>query len=181
MSRHALITQLNGYKESFPDEQETVDRFLAFVHEYEDCFQRTQLTGHVTGSAWLTNVTGTHVLLTHHRKLDRWLQLGGHADGNPDAMAVAMKEAREESGITAITPCSTAVFDIDIHEIPARGAEPLHYHYDVRFALRVTGSDEFIVSDESHALEWIEIENLQSRTTEASMLRMAGKWARLHG
>ena len=178
MSRQSLIEQLGHYRAQYPQESAVADRFSAFVQQYEDCFERSQQLGHVTGSAWLTNAAGTHVLLTHHRKLDRWLQLGGHADGNSDVLDVAIREACEESGIDNIAVVDQKIFDIDIHKIPARGDEPQHFHYDARFALVVTGSEAFAVSEESHALEWLEINQLQRRTTETSMLRMADKWQR---
>lgn len=153
-----------------------IDRYEQFVRNHDDCFERSLLIGHVTGSAWLVNKQRTHVLLTHHRKLNMWLQLGGHADGNSDILSVALREAQEESGITNIEPISDQLLDIDIHKIPARADEPEHYHYDATFAFCTIDTDEFIVSDESHALEWIEIAKLTDRTTEASMMRMASKW-----
>ena len=91
--------------------------------------------GHITGSAWVVDPAGSRLLLTHHRKLGKWLQLGGHSDGEPDTLAVALREAREESGLR-VRPISNAVLDIDIHTIPALKGEPAHLHYDVRFALR---------------------------------------------
>ena len=152
-----------------------IERYVQFIHENEDCFERSNLSGHVTGSAWLVNTDGTHVLLTHHRKLNMWLQLGGHADGDPDVLGVALREAQEESGIDNIEAVSTQLLDIDIHNIPARGDEPEHYHYDATFAFRTVDTNDFVVSDESLALEWIDIANLHKRTSEASMLRMAQK------
>jgi 8-oxo-dGTP pyrophosphatase MutT (NUDIX family) len=153
-----------------------IERFVTFVETNAACFDRSLPAGHVTGSAWLVNRSGSHVLLTHHRKLDLWIQLGGHADGNPDIFGVALQEAREESGIDAIEPVSKDIFDIDIHTIPPRKNEPEHLHYDVRFALRTLGSEAYIVSDESHDLEWVEIARLQEKTADKTMLRMAEKW-----
>lgn len=176
MYRDALLTQLNHYILHYPQESFVVERFKEFVDTHQDCFERTQLNGHVTGSAWLTNNSGTHVLLTHHRKLNRWLQLGGHADGNGNLLEVAIREAREESGIADIIAVSDTLFDIDIHHIPERTHEPGHFHYDARFALQVTSSDQFTVSSESHALEWVDISQLQSKTSELSIHRMAYKW-----
>jgi 8-oxo-dGTP pyrophosphatase MutT (NUDIX family) len=115
------------------------------------------------------------VLLTHHRKLGRWLQLGGHSDGDPDTLGVAQTEASEESGL-CVRPLSEAVFDLDVHEIPARKGDPAHWHFDVRFALQVTGSEDFRVSGESLDLAWVPIDRLGEYTDEASMLRMARKW-----
>jgi 8-oxo-dGTP pyrophosphatase MutT (NUDIX family) len=115
------------------------------------------------------------VLLTHHRKLGRWLQLGGHADGDEDALRVALREAREESGLD-VAPVSSRLFDVDVHEIPARGPDPVHLHYDLRFAIRAIASEAFRVSDESHALRWVSIDRIRTLTEETSILRMAAKW-----
>ena len=176
MNRGHFIELLAEYRERYPQESATVDHFAAFVRDEPDCFQRDCWVGHVTGSAWVVDATGTHVLLTHHRKLDRWLQLGGHSDGDDDPLGVACREAIEESGLAA-QPLSRALFDVDIHLIPARRSDPAHHHFDARFVLGVSGGEEnFRVSDESHALRWVRIDRLADITTEASMLRMAGKW-----
>lgn len=181
MHRRDLLQQLERYLSRWAAEAGTVRRFVDFVASHEDCFERSLKAGHVTGSAWLVNAAGTHVLLTHHRKLDRWLQLGGHADGDPDVRRVALREAVEESGLEAVEPVSDDVFDIDIHEIPERGNEPVHFHYDVRYAMQVVGDMDFVVSDESHDLSWVEISTMADYSTEESMLRMARKWLSFHG
>lgn len=137
------------------------------------------MTGHVTGSAWLVNRPGTHVLLTHHRKLKRWLQLGGHADGEGDVLKVALTEAREESGLERLVAVAPALFDLDIHRIPEHGSEPAHYHYDARFALRSMDDSPYRISGESNQLAWAEIANLGAYTNEESMLKMARKWLAL--
>jgi len=120
------------------------------------------------------------VLLTHHRRMNKWVQLGGHTDGDSDVLAAALREAGEESGIEGIRPLSGDIFDIDVHRIPARGGEPAHYHYDIRFIATVTGSEDYTVSDESHDLAWVKIEKLTEYTTEDSMLRMRRKWVKKH-
>ena len=106
---------------------------MAFVEQNEMCFERSLDIGHITGSAWVLDFHRTHTLLTHHAKLDKWLQLGGHSDGDPDTLEVALREVREESGLVEVRPISEAIFDVDAHLIPARGAEPEHIHYDIRF------------------------------------------------
>ncbi|MHC4994797.1 MAG: NUDIX hydrolase [Planctomycetota bacterium] len=176
MHRQPTLDLLTDYRARYPRETEAVERYTDFVRTHTDCFDRSLAVGHVTGSAWLVNGAGTHVLLTHHRKLGRWLQLGGHADGDNDPLRVAMREASEESGLRGIEPVDTALFDLDIHAIPARGDEPEHSHYDLRFALRARGAEDFTVSDESHDLAWVRIDDLASMTDERSMLRMAAKW-----
>lgn len=179
MHRQVLLHLLNDYRHRHPAEAGVVRRFRTFVESHPDCFDRRLKVGHVTGSAWLVDRAGTHVLLTHHRKLDLWIQLGGHADGNPDPLAVALEEAREESGLSDLAPVGEDVFDLAIHDIPAIGADPAHKHYDVRFALRATGSERYTVGDESHDLAWVEIERLGDYTSEVSMLRLARKWLAL--
>ncbi|MGB6222092.1 NUDIX hydrolase [Haloferula sp.] len=175
MQRQPLIGQLLSYFRDYPDESSTTKRFLDFVEAEEACFERSTQSGHVTGSAWIVSPDGHRVLLTHHRKLDLWLQLGGHADGDPDVLAVAYKEAREESGIEEFEQLSQGIFDLDIHPIPARKGEPEHLHFDVRYLLRPTGNTEYIVSPESHDLRWVELDEVASLTTEESILRMVAK------
>ena len=176
MQREHVIQQLRAYGARWADEANTVQRFVDFISSHPDCFERTLQIGHVTGSAWVVNREGTHVLLTHHKKLNRWLQLGGHADGDPDVFRVAQREVLEESGLEDVVPVMPGIFDIDVHPIPARGTEPQHDHYDIRYAMQVRGEEAYTVSEESHDLDWIAIESLASVTRETSMLRMATKW-----
>ncbi len=150
--------------------------FVDFLDAHAAAFERAQLSGHLTGSAWLVSADGRRVLLTHHRKLDRWLQLGGHADGDADLARVALREAEEESGLTGLAVERT-IFDLDRHRIPARGDVPEHWHYDVRYVVRATGSEAFTVSEESHALAWRDVAELAAAdTADESLRRMARRW-----
>lgn len=162
----------------FVDDESPSDAaaFATFLDSSPDVFQRHHPPGHFTGSAWLVSGDGERVLLTHHRKLGRWLQLGGHADGDVDLARVALREAEEESGLTDMQ-VEPAIFDMDRHWIPARGSEPGHWHYDVRYVVRATGSERFAVSEESLALAWTPIESLiADPATDASLRRMAQRW-----
>ena len=120
------------------------------------------------------DIAGDRVVLTHHRKLGRWLQPGGHSDGDPDTLAVALREAREESGLD-VRALDDAIFDIDVHRIPARSCEPAHFHFDVRFLIQAE-HDRFRVSEESDALAWVPAVGLGTFTDGESVLRMARKW-----
>lgn len=147
--------------------------FEAFVHRHPDCAERALQIGHLTGSAWLVSADGQRVLLTHHRKLNRWLQLGGHADGDMNLAHVALREAEEESGLTDLR-VDPEIFDLDRHWIPERGNEPGHWHYDMRFVVRANGSEAFAVSDESHALAWRQIAAIaDDAEADVSLRRMA--------
>ena len=94
--RDLLLDLLRRYEAGHPDQRERVGFVRDFVTRHEDCFERSCREGHVTGSAWILSPDHRSVLLTRHRKLGRWLQLGGHADGNPDVASVALREARED-------------------------------------------------------------------------------------
>lgn len=170
-----LRTQLTVYGDRWPEEASTLNSFITFIESYPDCFKRSNDYGHVTGSAWLVDPSGNLVLLTHHKKLNAWVQLGGHADGECNILSVAVREAREESGIHSIEVVSPEIFDIDIHTIPPAGDVNAHLHFDVRYALRAHHINH-IKSDESHELVWVDVTAIDSYTSEESMLRMAQKW-----
>ena len=177
MHRTPFLQALARYADRHPDEHACTSRYIDFVKGYADCFERSLEIGHITAAAWILDRAGDRVLLTHHRKLDRWLQLGGHVDGSPDVLAAASREACEESGIPSLEPVSAEIFDLDIHPIPARGEEPEHLHYDARFLFRATRCENFTVSDESHDLAWVPIGQLGEYTEEESIHRMAKKCA----
>lgn len=146
-----------------------------FVEAHADCLLRSQLSGHLTGSAWVVDPSGTRTLLTHHRKLDKWLQLGGHADGDPDLRAVAEREAREESGLRNIRSLGAGIFDLDRHWIPERKQEPAHWHYDLRFRFEADPAEPLVVSHESKELAWVDVARVTSLNPEESMARMVRK------
>lgn len=161
------------------DHKEQIDKqcMISFVEQHVDCFERSLLVGHITGSAWVVSPDNSKALLTHHKKLNTWLQLGGHCDGNSNVLQVALREVQEESGIEHINPLSESIFDIDIHPIPARGNEPEHYHYDVRFIIQAN-TEAYIVSPESHDLAWISRdEELFFVQRYPVLARMFKKWS----
>ena len=117
------------------DEQEQRrTEILEWIDTHDDALYRTCLDGHLTGSAVVIDPSRPATLLIHHKKLQMWLQPGGHADGEGDLAQVALREAEEETGLRGLTVLTPAV-DLDIHGIPARGDEPEHLHLDVRFVV----------------------------------------------
>jgi 8-oxo-dGTP pyrophosphatase MutT (NUDIX family) len=148
---------------------------IEFVETHADCLLRSCVTGHLTGSAWIVSPDRRRTLLTHHHKLDKWLQLGGHADGDPDLTAVAMREAHEESGLTHLQLVRPDIFDVDRHWIPARKTDPGHYHYDLRFLVTADPAEPLQISSESKDLGWVELERVTQLNPEESMARMVRK------
>ena len=175
-----LAKAFDQYRQRWPTEIEVCALFAELLNEegIADPFTRERLAGHFTASSWLVDSSGQRVLLTHHRKLDRWLQLGGHADGDRDLARVALREAEEESGLTDLS-VEPEIFDLDRHWIPERGDVPGHWHYDARYVVRVGANEYYVVSDESHDLAWREIVSIANdASAEPSLRRMAEKWLR---
>lgn len=187
MHRQPLIELLTRYAAAWPAEAPLAERFLAFVREHADCLLRSCAPGHITASAWIVDATHQHALLTHHRKLGRWLQLGGHVDGESNVERAAVREAQEESGMHTFTlprwdPHGALLpLDLDVHRIPARKQEPAHDHWDVRFWLVAAPGQAIVRSDESNDLRWFAAGELRAATGEDSVLRLARKVAQLAG
>lgn len=182
MHRKPLLELLLRYARRHPEEAACVDRVRRLVESRADCFERTAHPGHLTGSAFVLSTDRRDVLLVHHRKLDRWLQPGGHADGESDLARVALREAREETGLDALHFLSPdgagtkpAPLDIDVHAIPERPGEPAHEHHDVRFLLLASPDEQARASEESHAVRWFPLDELASQGVDDSVLRMARK------
>lgn len=176
MHRSTLINLLKTYSPIAREEVVYKNQMLEFINEHDNCFECSLEMGHITASSWLLNKDGSKALLLHHMKLDRWFQLGGHCDGETDALAVAIKEAQEESGIMGIESVSSEIFDIDIHLIPANSRDKAHYHYDVRFLLQVNSDEDVVQNRESKELRWIEKDLTTLPTQMRSVTRMFDKW-----
>jgi hypothetical protein len=167
MHRRPLLDMLARYRDAFPGEADVVDRISALVESHIDCFERTCRPGHITGAAWILSSDRRRCLLTHHRKLDRWLQLGGHADGPIEGVLMPL--------------------DLDVHHIPARHdaeghvVEDAHEHHDIRFLLIAHAGQEICISDESHDLGWFTPDEVLELTDEESVLRMLHKTLELLG
>jgi 8-oxo-dGTP pyrophosphatase MutT (NUDIX family) len=192
MNRRPLLDLLDRYQDLYPQEREMAERIRALVASHADCFDRTCRPGHVTASAWVVTESRERVLLVHHRKLDRWLQPGGHADGQTDVAAVALREANEETGLPRLQfgPELTAEgrlsdqspsplpLDLDVHLIPARYdadgnlLEDAHEHHDIRFLVIASGDLTPQISDESHDARWFTEAALHATTDEESVLRL---------
>lgn len=166
--------QLNNYYASTFDDVEAQGACIELLDE-PDAFERTRLEGHFTGSALIVDPTRKKVLLTHHKKLDRWLQLGGHCDGIRDPFFVAWKEAYEESGLKYLEPSSAAIVDIDIHTIPANKAVPRHLHYDIRYRFMADSTQPFVVSNESIDLRWFDMDDVETLQLDFGLRKLMSK------
>lgn len=164
-----------------PDEARYRDQMLELLAAQKDCFLRNCFPAHFTASALVLSGDGSRTLLTHHHFLDRWLQFGGHCDGEVDTLASALREAEEESGIGHLTPVQAFPIDLDIHLIPAnpKRGEPAHFHYDVRFLLRAPREAVPRLSDESKELRWFTPDEMHALCDEEGLRRLVRKWRRV--
>ncbi len=181
MHRKELLQLLTHYRTPFMEEAGMVARAIAFVRQHVNCFDRHLETGHVTGSSWVVNPSRSRVLLLHHRKLDRWLQPGGHADGDPDMLRVVLKETAEETGleIEQIHLVAEQIFDVDIHTIYPSAHDALHTHFDVRFLVEIDDAIPLPGNNESYDVRWVALHEVAHYNNALSLHRMVRKTRQL--
>ncbi|CAD5251025.1 MULTISPECIES: NUDIX hydrolase [unclassified Imperialibacter] len=180
MSRKELISLLSHYETLHSSEVHYAPRFVSLLQNFLGCFRRDLVSGHITGSAWVVSPSLDQVVLLHHKKLNRWLQPGGHADGEEDILKVATKELEEETGLSTYKWITKDIFDIDIHLIPERGNEPAHFHYDIRFIAMADALAPLIINHESRDVRWVPLSSVTEETGfEESILRMVKKTLKL--
>jgi 8-oxo-dGTP pyrophosphatase MutT (NUDIX family) len=176
--RHLLIEELQNYRGQ-DDEMKLIPDFVRLMNMQQNCFYRDCFDpGHITGSALLINASGNKVLLNHHKIFGKWLSFGGHADGEEEIAAVALREAVEESGISDIGFLKTGIFDIDVHAVAENSLknEPSHSHFDIIYLLQ-TQTEEFHLSDESVDLRWCFYKEAKELVLgEKRMNRILSKW-----
>lgn len=181
MNRAAVSAELARHARAHPGDAAALARFARLLEDTPAPFSRDQYQpGHITCSACVLDARRAHVLLLHHARLERWLQPGGHTEpGDATPLAGALRELSEESGLVDPTPLcgpsGSALVDVDVHEIPARGGEPCHLHFDLRYAFAVDGGAALRRSAESNALRWVAIERLAEQGADESLTRLVAR------
>jgi 8-oxo-dGTP pyrophosphatase MutT (NUDIX family) len=180
-----VLDSLAAHEPADPAEAEDLDRIREFVQRHTDPFDRSIPEGHLTGSALVVDLAGERVLLLHHRKLQRWLQPGGHADPGEDrGEAVALREAREETGLEELElhPSAPRPLDVDVHEIPERGRDPAHLHLALRYLVRAPGGARLRRAEaEASQLRWFTWDELPGLDLDPGLKRALAKAWRLVG
>ena len=173
--REVLIELVAAHNPTDEKEKEHTASTLHFLNQHSSCTSPDNPAGHITASAWVLSPCLSNTLLTHHRKLQRWLQLGGHIENDDsNIFEAAVREVVEESGIDEINILQNSIFDIDVHLIPARKDVKEHYHYDIRFLLKAERTN-FVVSSESTELAWVRLTEVGDLLSDESVLRMCRK------
>ena len=177
-----VLTALSNHLCVDTKEREDRRKILAHLKAPISCFGQDNEDAHLTGSAFVLDTEG-RVLFTHHRKLNRWLQLGGHSDAHERCLSMtAFREASEESGLEDLIfhpKQSPRLLDVDVHLIPARKAKPQHYHLDFRYVFLTCTPDRIVVSSESHCLQWFSIKEAMDLDIYPALSRALRKLSRL--
>lgn len=176
-----LLHQLETYRPATAGEIQMVQRLQNFLlgNQDKNPFAR-ELTGkapewgHLTGSAWIIDPTSTKCLLLHHAKLGKWVQPGGHCDGEADVFNVARREALEETGLE-ITALQEGIFDVDIHEIPEYWNTPAHLHFDIRYLFLADPTQNIVSNHESRDIQWLLLDDAKKLSDEETVARMIRK------
>ncbi len=171
-------TFIEAYKKSpyiHLREYAALKRFEKLLESNEAYARSYYDPGHITGSGFVLNEAKDSLLLTHHKKLGKWLQLGGHGEGEKDALEIARREVLEESGLQNVELLVDVPIDLDIHPIPERGAEAAHFHFDVRYLFKAAAGAQIQISDESSDLQWVKLDDIAGLSQEESLLRPVQK------
>ena len=171
MNREELTEKIRNYQPY--NEQEAADKevILGFLAEKEDAFDRENLLAHMTASAWVVNRERTKVLMVYHRIYDSWSWTGGHADGETDLLAVAVREVKEETGIRKVVPVSEEIFSletltVDGHEKRGKYV-PSHLHLNLTYLLEADETEPLtICEDENRGVAWFSLDDALKASTE---------------
>jgi 8-oxo-dGTP pyrophosphatase MutT (NUDIX family) len=175
--RFFILNLLENYEPFDKEEAASLDEIISFVKENENCFENYTTKGQITGSALVVDRGFNYTLLTHHAKLDKWFQFGGHSDGDSNALAVALREAMEESGLKSLRFLKeqSGIFDVDVHPIPEKDDMSLHNHYDIRVLLIADKNEDYKVSHESKDLKWMKLDDVSKYNSQHAFLRLVKK------
>jgi 8-oxo-dGTP pyrophosphatase MutT (NUDIX family) len=181
-ARERLLELLDAHVPADDKEASDVRLIKEMLRRYPNLFSKNCEAGHITGSALVMDMISGRVLLHHHKSLNRWLQLGGHAEYETDPAQIAMREAVEESGLpdlrffpADVEPRPT---DIDVHTIPQTGTRPEHLHLDFRYLLATAQPGKLRAGvGESDRFLWIEPAGVARLTppVDPGLARLIGK------
>ncbi|PIY11446.1 MAG: NUDIX hydrolase [Flexibacter sp. CG_4_10_14_3_um_filter_32_15] len=189
MNKQPILDLLNNYQTSFDEEIEFQKRMIDFLTQHDDFALRSNLTGQLTGSAWVINKEHTKALLIHHKKLNKWLQIGGHIEDSDQTIEeTVFREVKEESGLKTLkllSSNSNLIYDIDIHTIPQKKEVAEHLHFDIRLIIEADENETLIPQNEEILdIKWYDLHQVQNLaestiSIDQSMKRMVDKMKNL--
>ena len=166
-----IYEQIKAYRPWNEQERQDQAVILAFLERNPDAFYRTNLLAHMTASAWVVNPQRSKTLMVYHRLYDSWSWTGGHADGEEDLLAVALREVREETGVQRLRPVTEEIYSLEVltvdgHEKHGRYV-PSHLHLNVTYLLEAEEDQPLRVCEaENSGVAWFSLADALSPSTE---------------
>lgn len=176
MNKHDVVNLVNDYLVRYPDDEHAL-KTLDFLLKNELYWQRENIDGHLTASAWIFDSSESKVLMIYHQKLEKWFQPGGHFEKSDlNLFDAATREAKEETGISEMEIFENEIFDIDVHSIPNHKEVLTHYHYDLRILMKASSKSELIENkNEVSFCNWIPMNKVQEYNNNTSVMRLLAK------
>ncbi len=182
MDKQDILKLLENYQPIFSEEKKFQKEIIDFIEQNDDFALRSNLTGQLTGSAWVVNSERTKVLLIHHKKLNRWLQIGGHIETDDQTIEqTILREVTEESGLKNLKLLSSSIYDLDVHTIPQKKEVAEHLHFDIRLVVEADENDTLLAQNEEVLdVKWYFVSEMENPSEtdiliDASMKRMINK------
>lgn len=182
MDKQDILKLLENYQPIFSEEKKFQKEIIDFIEQNDDFALRSNLTGQLTGSAWVVNSERTKVLLIHHKKLNRWLQIGGHIEADDQTIEqTILREVTEESGLKNLKLLSSSIYDLDVHTIPQKKEVAEHLHFDIRLVVEADENDTLLAQNEEVLdVKWYSVSEMENPSEtdiliDASMKRMINK------
>ena len=172
-----LLAELAQYRAADEREAGHHSAFLELLSHPADAFSRERFDpGHITASLYIIDERGEAILLHHHRRLNRWLQMGGHVEEGESTVEAALREGKEESGLQDLRLAGGRILDLDVHSTPAGKGEPDHFHFDVRYLAHTLNPSGIAMDrNESNQLAWIALDGAEALMNEAASARVIRK------
>ena len=169
---HALIASLYAHIGKYPEDEKSSENTITWIEKHWDfAFVKENLEGHITGSIFIINPDKTKILLIFHKKLQKWLQFWGHADGEKNIQNVAIREFQEESGILIAPKILWDILHVDVHDVPEYKWKPEHRHFDIRYLWIIDDTIPlFRQEEEVDDIRWFAIDEVENYNNESSMM-----------
>ena len=166
-----IYEQIKAYRPWNEQERQDQAVILAFLERNPDAFYRTNLLAHMTASAWVVNPQRSKVLMVYHRLYDSWSWAGGHADGEEDLLAVALREVREETGVQCLRPVTEKIYSLEVLTVDGHEKHgqyvPSHLHLNVTYLLEAEEDQPLRVCEaENSGVAWFSLADALSASTE---------------
>lgn len=171
MMKENLIRQIENYPPFNEQEERDKALILGWIRNNENAFSRENSVAHITASAWVVNKDRSKVLMVYHNIYNSWSWLGGHADGETDLLSVAIREVKEEAGISNVRPVSEEIFSLESLTVDGHVKKgnyvSSHLHLNITYLLEADSEEQVSVkADENSGVMWFSLEDALEKSTE---------------